>query len=309
VTASSSISSEPPAPFQPDEDQVALLFEALSSPSLSLQQVAVQFNTTVEALSIYITAPRGSEALDTLDSALFTRLRLIALSTLPSVIASLAAIVREHSQFEATKPAEQCARFAERTSEPDPFSGFKLLERKRINARKAGSLLFRLATLHPREPRIAPRPQPHIASPSLIPPRSTPPRQPSQPSKPSRASDLLPLDPLDPVDRFSTPSFLRARAGAPPQPSSMPTRPLAHASAAVSTSPSRSVKVQGSGARSLIERAGQSTSPAAFLARGEPHGPAAARATEIDAEPSISVCLLQAGDPPNASPGALTSGP
>ena len=225
-------SAEPPDAFRPDEAQLPSLLDALCSPSLSVQQIAAQFSTSIDALCLYITSPRGDDSLATLatlDSALTIRLRLVALSALPAAVASLSAIVQDHARQERDRHKDCDAA-------PVTIDDIKLQEGKRVNARKASALLFRLATLHPRTHRRTPRTPfsdpvspssastTHASSAAHSPRAATGSTTPSDPvaassncTTPCAASTAERLDPLDPLDRidslsdFSIPRELRAQ--------------------------------------------------------------------------------------------------
>lgn len=189
--------------FRPTEDQVPILIDALCSPTLSVQQVATQFNTSLDALCFYITSSRGSESLSTLDDALAMRLRLVALSVLPRSAATLAAIVQDQAAHEKAQASGLIPK-------PQTLDDFKLQERRRVNARKASSLLYRLATLHPRVQHVPSR----LPAPSRAAPPTTPPRTGSTPvtapvAAPGPTSSLDPLDPLNSLAGFSIPRALR----------------------------------------------------------------------------------------------------
>ncbi len=284
-------SGEPPAAFRPDEAQVAALIDALCSPSLSVQQVATQFGTSIDALCLYIVSPRGSESLATLDSALSIRLRLVALSALPAAAASLSAIVQDHAAQEKALAASRSPGLPTAPLDDAKFEELKLLERRRVNARKASSLLFRLATLHPRVDRCPPsRPTPGRDSSATQAQRAASASKPTPspatgPSRsPSGASSTIePLDPLDRIDAlsaFALPRGLRAQTpraesdiscalhghsglGADDltlsrSPCGMLKRPLEHGSANSNDAvPSPALRELGAtGAASLIARAG-----------------------------------------------------
>jgi hypothetical protein len=219
-------SGEAPEAVCPNEAQAFALIDALCSPSLSVQQVAAQFSTSVGALCLYITSPRGSESLATLDAALSVRLRLIALAALPAAAASLTAIVQDHAAHEQALADSRSLGDPAAPLDESKLDELKVLDRRRVNARKASALLYRLATHHPRAPRS---PSDHrssslrdsAASPSQ--PAASAPEAPPAPASASNlstpraatASDRLePLDPLDRIDSlsgFSIPRELRAR--------------------------------------------------------------------------------------------------
>jgi hypothetical protein len=224
-------SGEPPEAFRPGEAQASALIDALCSPSLSVQQVAAQFSTSVGALCLYITSPRGSESLATLDAALTTRLRLIALAALPAAAASLSAIVQDHAAHETALAASRGPGQPATSLDAANLDDLKVLERCRVNARKVCALLYRLATHHPRAPRS---PSDHRASPlrdSAAAPAHHAASAPEAPPAPASASNLSTpraaahaaatasnhLEPLDPLDRieslsgFSIPRELRSR--------------------------------------------------------------------------------------------------
>jgi len=129
-------------PFRLDPEREADFIEAISSPNTSLQDVATAWNTTVGALCLFFESDAGFDLLGGLEAVMSMRLRVAALGSLPVVITTLTTIVKDCPGPEATASTTD-------------FPALKLIEFKRNNARRAGTLLFRMATYHPRAPRRA----------------------------------------------------------------------------------------------------------------------------------------------------------
>ena len=273
-------------------------------PSLSVQQVAAQFGTSINALCLYITSPRASDSLATLADALSTRLRLIALAALPAAAASLSAIVQDHAAHEQALAASRGIGQPATSLDVAKLDELKVLERRRVNARKASALLYRLATHHPRAPRSpsdhrssslrdsAAAPSQHAASAPDAPPA---PVRASNLSTPRAATDasasdrLEPLDPLDRIDSlsgFSIPRVLRARAPLATQMASLVRRTsvpsscdmLTHPLVPEATNNDEPAPVApvgrasgATGARSLVALAGSTTPINVAALNGSPH--------------------------------------
>lgn len=302
-------SREPTEAFRPDEAVVSDLIDALCSPALSVQQVAAQFGTSIDSLCLYITSPRGDDSLATLatlDAALTTRLRLVALAALPAAAASLSAIVRDHAAHEQALAASRSPAQPATSLDDTKLDELKVLERRRVNARKASALLYRLATHHPRAPRS---PSDHRSSPlrdSAAEPAQHAASAPEAAPAPASASNLSPpraaadaaatasdrLEPLDPLDRidslsgFSIPRVLRARTPLATQMASLGRRANVPSSCDMLTHPlvpeptnndePAPVPPVGrpsgaTGARSLVALAGSTTPINVAALNGSPH--------------------------------------
>lgn len=128
-----------------DEQQADEVLACLADPDCSLSAIARRCNTTVPALTAWMTRPEIAARLDALESALARRLRLQVADTLPAVAHALTQILRD-ALNELTHPASDSTS-TPRTPEQR--------HRTRESARKAASLLVRLATF-----RGGPAPQP-----------------------------------------------------------------------------------------------------------------------------------------------------
>ncbi len=132
---------DPLQAFRPDPERVTEFLDALASPDTSLQEVAAAWNTTVGALCLFIESEAGLELLGGVEFALSRRLRITALSSLPTLVTTLNTIVQD------------CPTTDDAASANTDLPTLKLIEFKRNNARRAGALLVRMATYHPRAPR------------------------------------------------------------------------------------------------------------------------------------------------------------
>jgi hypothetical protein len=185
---------DPLQAFRPDPERVTEFLDALASPDTSLQEVATAWNTTVGALCLFIESDAGLELLGGIEFALSMRLRITALSALPAVVTTLNTIVKD------------CPSSDDAASARSDFASLKLIEFKRNNARRAGALLFRMATHQPRAPR-------RLAITSAQPCGT--------PKRPLGRDDASDLDPVPPVGGSATTGVLK-----PVNSSSQPSTPL-----------------------------------------------------------------------------------
>jgi len=179
-----------PSPFVLDPSQTEAFLEDISSFDMCLRDVAKKYNTTVGGLALYITSEDGLQTIATSELAAALRIRLTALHLLPDVVQAMGYIVNEYSREERRIPMENSLR------------RIRLLELKRRNAHRAGTLIFKLAHFNPRPIKsytVRPAAQSDRAAHSV------------QPSASSNGSD-----------------FLAAESA---QTCGMPKRPLGHGSA------------------------------------------------------------------------------
>jgi len=105
---------------------------------MCLRDVAKKYNTTVGGLALFITSEDGLQTIATSELAAALRIRLTALHLLPDVVQAMGYIVNEYSREERRIPMENSLR------------RIRLLELKRRNAHRAGTLIFKLAHFNPR---------------------------------------------------------------------------------------------------------------------------------------------------------------
>ena len=132
------VAQNPPTRFTPDPARVEEFLEDISSFDMCFRDVASKWGTTVGGLATFITSEDGLQTIATAELAAALRIRLIALNRLPSVVEALGYIVMEYSREERRIPLENSLR------------RIRLLELKRANAHRAGTLIFKLAHFNPR---------------------------------------------------------------------------------------------------------------------------------------------------------------
>ena len=146
-------------PFTPPAHQIDEIIDALGSPDNTLREVANEYQTTLEAITLWMTRPDIARRLDNIQSAVARRTRLIATNFLPGVTRLLNSIINQHLADEYEH-------------EPQPLTAEP--RRHRENARKAGLLLFRLAKFVESPARDHPDRPPQPTSPSRPSPNPPP---------------------------------------------------------------------------------------------------------------------------------------
>ena len=219
--------SSPPIPFSPPDSQVSAILRDLTSPSLSLAEVAAQNSTSTEALCLWMLTPAIREQLESTDSISTWRTRLIAKSQLCKAIGACTDILDEfHTDRIAAKSAipppasHPPSDIADPTS-PDSLRASIVRVRACECARKTATFLFQLSRLTetpgPRFHReqsplrsettpLAPRPQ--LAATPQPPPAparpislTSPPVSTQNPA-PAPAPRIPPLSRLTPISTF-----------------------------------------------------------------------------------------------------------
>lgn len=172
------------APFSPPESAVPAILCDLGSPDITFRDVAHMHGATADTLTAWVTRPDIEARLAAIESAIARRARLIATNYLPSAVRTVTRILDEYNDEESRAAADPGS----------PRHG-ELRRRSRETARRAASLLLRLA-------RFAPLPPPAPSrDPGLPPapprPPGAPPLQdaPSSPPAPSRDPGLPPVPP------------------------------------------------------------------------------------------------------------------
>ena len=210
-------------PFTPSPAVATEVIDALGSPDNTLRDVAVDFKTTVEALTLWMTRPDIAARLDAIQSAVTRRTRLMATNFLPGVVRLLNSIIDHYSEDEHEREPQPLA--------PEP-------RRHRENARKAAALLIRLARLtgtsSPRERPNPSAPPPlggtalQSGAPPIAPARFTIAATRRIPSTKSRGTGFQPVSfspfssrlarqSLRPLPNAFVPSLKRARDQLAPQ--------------------------------------------------------------------------------------------
>jgi len=132
------VAQTPPILFAPDPARVEEFLEDISSFDMCLRDVAKKHGTTLGGLALYITSEDGFQTIATSELAAALRIRLTALHLLPDVVHAMGYIVNEYSREERRIPMENSLR------------RIRLLELKRRNAHRVGTLIFKLAHFNPR---------------------------------------------------------------------------------------------------------------------------------------------------------------
>jgi hypothetical protein len=145
-------------PFTPAPAATDALIAAITDPTLSLQTVTAQHNTTVEALSLWLIRPDIRERLERLDSISAWRTRLTASAALDRVVGTLSTFLQNfidrRPRLSAT-PQTPASRTKPDADSADPISESErakqeLLElRTEEHIRRSAALLLRLANLRP----------------------------------------------------------------------------------------------------------------------------------------------------------------
>ena len=144
-------------PFNPSPETTDALIDDLGSPDLTLRDVAGTYKTTLEALTLWMTRADIATRINNIESAVARRTRLIATNFLPSTVQLLNQILNNQHE-EEREPSTSAER-----------------RRTRDSARKAATLLYRLARF---TPGAAPAPPGSPGGPR----RSSAPAMPSSPS-------------------------------------------------------------------------------------------------------------------------------
>ncbi len=157
ATSVSDLESTATSPFSPSPNSIPLLLEHLSCSSLSLLQVAHAHNTSLDALTTWMTRPDIAERLDELHHIAAQRARLVAAQHLAAATEALASIVHtgmsraESAPLDPTNPRQLALRL-----------------RQRESIRRAATTILRISTYCPRRwlarvPTPDPAPTAHAA--------------------------------------------------------------------------------------------------------------------------------------------------
>lgn len=214
----------PAAPsFAPDPLVADRVLDALADPDITLRDVAEQFDTSIEALTLWMARPDIAARIAAIQAAAVTRVRLIATNFLASAVSTLLSVIddyREHISRQPVRPTDAHAVAEHR--------------RARDGARRSIQLLNRIARL----------PLPHAdglaAAMPTAPTAPTPPAAPREVNAPSARRDVpapaetgaanpanpaTPPSPLTPNSPNSPNSPIIADAPSPPATPSAPAAP------------------------------------------------------------------------------------
>jgi hypothetical protein len=233
----------PFAPFRPDAQALETILSQLISSIHSLDSIAACHNTSVGALTLWMSRPDVQPILDQLESGCYRHARLAAAHELPKAVNALSLILSCASEAEASIPIPREPR------------GIILRERSRTNTRKAAWLLYRISRSHPSIPidpatrlkleqirleRAQQRAANRILSPVLThsPERTSSPMSAPAPMNAQATARVAPI-PSEPIapERDEEPLPAKAPAPSPSSPSpslrSTPSQPLVSPSVAL----------------------------------------------------------------------------
>ena len=126
-------------PFNPPSNSIPAILDSLASSCLSLLQIAHAHNTTLDALTTWMTRPDIAERLDELHLLAAQRARLVAAQHLAAAAEALASIVHtgmsraESASLDPTNPRHLALRL-----------------RQRESIRRAATTILRISTYSPR---------------------------------------------------------------------------------------------------------------------------------------------------------------
>ncbi len=133
------------APSSPE--QLEHVLTDLTSPDLSLRNVAQNFDTTPGALAAWMTLPEVQLRLDQLESAAARHSRITAASALPRAVCALTELVADYTSALLNDNSSR--------HPPSLFSPADEHRRRRAEStRRAAWLLYRIATFYPGQPRV-----------------------------------------------------------------------------------------------------------------------------------------------------------
>jgi len=127
--------------FQPPPAAQIEFVQFLTRSDLTLHEIADAFNTTLEALTLYLTSEEGLAQIATTELACALRIRLAAMHHLPRAVDALGTMLEDYTQSTRNLPARESS---------SNLQSQTLREEQRKNARRASHLLFRLAHFTPR---------------------------------------------------------------------------------------------------------------------------------------------------------------
>lgn len=162
--------------FNPSSDLIPEILDRLSRADSSLASLAFEFNTTVEAFSLWMATPEIEARIASIAAAAARQIRHAAVLNLNSALALVHSVLQTYST-ELTSDSCDVSHGADEAdgSVPAPASrrptAFQLAvfrERRRSNARRTAHLFLRFANFFPSSAppaqRPAPSDRPHAAS-------------------------------------------------------------------------------------------------------------------------------------------------
>jgi len=153
--------------FQPPLAKHTEFVQFLTRSDLTLHEIADAFDTTLEALTLYLTSDEGLAQVATTELACALRIRLAAMHYLPRAVDALGTMLEDYTQSTRNLPARESS---------SSLQSQTLREEQRKNARRASHLLFRIAHFTPRLIRAythTPH-EPNLSTPPSTPPAPTP---------------------------------------------------------------------------------------------------------------------------------------
>lgn len=237
--------------FAPDPLVADRVLDALADPDITLRDVAEQFDTSIEALTLWMARPDIAARIAAIQAAAVTRVRLIATNFLASAVSTLLSVIddyREHISRQPVRPTDSHAVAEHRRARDGARRSIQLLNRiARLPLPHADGLAAPVPTAPaaPAAPRGANAPsarrdipapaETSAATPATPPTPATPasPLTPSTPSTPNSPNSPIIADAPSPSATLSSPA---ASSTAPAQPSGQPhphaDRPVIPAAAA-----------------------------------------------------------------------------
>jgi hypothetical protein len=199
--------------FRPPEPVAAAIIAALADPAASFLDIASKHQTTLEALTLWITRPDIAERLENIHHIAAARIRLIAANIMPQALGGLTDILahtRKQIEADAAAPPDQ-----RRTPEQR--------QRTLETCRRAASRMVCLANFNPIP--LFSRPIPR-AYPAEAPPQPRPLDRPtSRPAAAASPNQPAPPVPTLPEPRSSAPPFAQTSLPTPRPPFISPKRP------------------------------------------------------------------------------------
>jgi hypothetical protein len=131
------------AEFSPSPQDVPAIIEALADPARSFFEVARRYQTTPDALALWLSTPAVAARVEAFETALAVRARLMVAARLPQVADALCGALAALSAEEKATPRPAAA------TEMDPkarAAEFAVAHRRREAIRRLGELLIRLST-------------------------------------------------------------------------------------------------------------------------------------------------------------------
>lgn len=214
--------------FAPDPLVADRVLDALADPDITLRDVANSFDTSIEALTLWMARPDIAARIAAIQAAAVTRVRLIATNFLASAVSTLLSVIddyREHISRQPVRPTDSHAVAEHRRARDGARRSIQLLNRiARLPLPHSDGLAAAMPTAPaalraanaPSARRDIPAPAESCAATPATPPT---PATPASPLTPSTPNSPIITDAPPPPATVSAPA---ASSTAPPQPSGQP---------------------------------------------------------------------------------------